>query len=165
MEKKFESNGYEQDLQAIKEFSTIKFKKNSLPHVFLLKEEFAKYWENDKEMQDYCLETTSNCILTSFGGLVIFDKPNIETSFRYSDIGQGQSFEEANEQEANFGEKQFLINNLADMREVLNLFEGKKNIPTKRQSICILQENTAISIQCFFLMSTKQKSKLGGLAI
>lgn len=120
-----EANGFEQDLQAIKEFSTIKFKKNSLPHEFLLKEEFAKIWENSKEMQDYCLRKTSNCILTSFGGLVTFDKPKIERRFcfGYSDCGQGQSFDEANEQEANFGEKQFLRNNLADMKRVLELFE------------------------------------------
>ena len=126
-----EANGYEQDLQAIKEFSTIKFKKNSLPHEFLLKEEFAKIWENSKEMQDYGLKKTSNCVLTSFGGLVAFDKPKIETKFcfGYSDCGQGQSFDEANQQKANFGEKQFLRNNLADMREVLNLFEGKKEYP------------------------------------
>lgn len=123
-----EANGYEQDLQAIKEFSTIKFKKNSLPHEFLLKEEFAKIWGNDKEMQDYCLKKTSNCVLTSFGGLVTFDKPKIETNFcfGYSGCGQGQSFDEANEQEADFGEEQFLTNNLADMQDALNLFEGKE---------------------------------------
>lgn len=120
-----EANGYEQDLQAIKEFSTIKFKKNSLPHEFLLKEEFAKIWENSKEMQDYCLKKTSNCVLTSFGGLVTFDKPKIETNFCFG-YGQIQSYQDANEQEANFGEKQFMKENLADMREVLNLFEGKK---------------------------------------
>lgn len=120
-----EANGYEQDLQAIKEFSTIKFKKNSLPHEFLLKEEFAKIWEKDKGMQDYCLKKTSNCVLTPFGGLVTFDKPRIETNFCFG-YGQIQSYQDANEQEANFGEKQFLKNNLADMREVLNLFEGKK---------------------------------------
>lgn len=122
-----EANGYEQDLQAIKEFSTIKFKKNSLPHEFLLKEEFAKIWENDIRMQGYCLKKTSNCVLTSFGCLVTFDKPKIETRFcfGYSDFGQGQSFDEANEQEANFGEKQFLRNNLADMKRTLELFENE----------------------------------------
>lgn len=120
-----DANGYEQDLQAIKEFSTIKFKKNSLPHEFLLKEEFAKIWEKDKGMQDYCLKKTSNCVLTSFGCLVTFDKPKIKTRFcfGYSDFGQGQSFDEANQQEANFGEKQFLRNNLADMKRTLELFE------------------------------------------
>ena len=124
-----EANGYEQDLQAIKEFSTIKFKKNSLPHEFLLKEEFAKIWENDKGMQDYCLQKTSNCVLTSFGGLVTFDKPKIETrfSFGYHDSATDtESYDAANDACENFGEKQFLRNNLADMREVLNLFEGKK---------------------------------------
>lgn len=122
-----DANGYEQDLQAIKEFSTIKFKKNSLPHEFLLKEEFAKIW-NDEHMQSYCLKTVSNCVRTSFGGLVIFEKPKIETNFCFG-YGQGRSYDDATEQEANFGEKQFLKNNLADMQEDLNLFEGKKEYP------------------------------------
>lgn len=117
-----EANGYEQDLQAIKEFSTIKFKKNSLPHEFLLKEEFAKIWENSKEMQDYCLKKTSNCVLTSFGGLVTFDKPKIETNFCFG-YGQIQSYQDANEQEKNFGEKQFLKENLAKMQHALGLYE------------------------------------------
>ena len=75
-----EANGYEQDLQAIKEFSTIKFKKNSLPHEFLLKEEFAKIWVSE-HMRSYCLKEVSNCVRTSFGGLIIFEKPKIETNF------------------------------------------------------------------------------------
>lgn len=123
-----EANGYEQDLQAIKEFSTIKFKKNSLPHEFLLKEEFAKIWENDKGMQNYYLKNTSNCVLTSFGGLVTFDKPKIETRFcfGYSDCGQGQTYNDAQKESENFGEEQFLKENLADMKHALDLFEGKK---------------------------------------
>ena len=122
-----EANGYEQDLQAIKEFSTIKFKKNSLPHEFLLKEEFSKIWVSE-HMRSYCLKKVSNCVRTSFGGLIIFEKPKIETNFcfGYSDLGQGQTYYEANEQEADFGEEQFLANNLADMQDALNLFEGKE---------------------------------------
>lgn len=124
-----EANGYEQDLQAIKEFSTIKFKKSSLPHEFLLREDFAKIWENSKEMQGYCLKNTSNCILTSFGGLVTFDKPKIETNFCFGyhdSMTDTESYDAANDACENFGEKQFLKENLADMQEVLNLFEGKK---------------------------------------
>lgn len=121
-----EANGYEQDLQAIKEFSTIKFKKNSLPHEFLLKEEFAKIWKKDKGMQDYCLKKTSNCVLTSFGGLVTFDKPKIETRFcfGYHDSATDtESYDTANDACENFGEKQFLKKNLADMQHALGLYE------------------------------------------
>lgn len=124
-----EANGYEQDLQAIKEFSTIKFKKNSLPHEFLLKEEFAKIWENDKGMQDYCLKNTSNCILTSFGGLVTFDKPKIETRFCFGyhdSMFDTESYDTANDRCEKFGEEQFLAENLKDMKHALDLFEGKK---------------------------------------
>lgn len=123
-----EANGYEQDLQSIKEFSTIKFKKNSLPHEFLLKEEFAKIW-NDEHMRNYCLKTVSNCVRTSFGCLVTFDKPKIETRFCFGyhdSMTDTESYDAANDACKNFGEKQFLKENLADMREVLNLFEGKK---------------------------------------
>lgn len=110
-----EANGYEQDLQAIKEF--------------FLKKEFAKIWGKDKGMQDYCLKNTSNCILTSFGGLITFDKPKIETRFcfGYHDSATDtESYDAANDACENFGEKQFLKENLAYMREVLSLFEGKK---------------------------------------
>lgn len=100
---------------------------NCLPHELLLKEEFAKIW-NSERMRNHCIKKVSNCVLTSFGGLVEFEKPSIKTRFcfGYSDLGQGQSFNEANEEWAKFGEKQFLENNLADMKETLNLFEGKK---------------------------------------
>lgn len=121
-----DANGYEQDLQAIKEFSTIKFKKNSLPHEFLLKEEFAKIWGKDKGMQDYCLKKTSNCVLTSFGGLVTFDKPKIKTRFcfGYHDSATDtESYDAANDACENFGEKQFLKENLADIQHALGLYE------------------------------------------
>lgn len=120
-----EANGYEQDLQAIKEFSTIKFKKNSLLHEFLLKEEFAKIWK-DKNMQDYCLKKVSNCVRADFGGLVEFEKPNIETRFcfGYHDSATDtESYDAANDACENFGETQFLRSNLKDMREALRLFE------------------------------------------
>lgn len=123
-----EANGYEQDMQAIKEFSTIKFKKNFLPHVFLLKEEFAKIWVSE-HMRNYCLKTVSNCVRTSFGGLVIFEKPKIETNFCFGyhdSMTDTESYDAANDACKNFGEKQFLANNLADMQDALNLFEGKK---------------------------------------
>lgn len=123
-----EANGYEQDLQSIKEFSTIKFKKNSLPHEFLLKEEFSKIWVSE-HMRSYCLKEVSNCVRTSFGGLVIFEKPKIETNFCFGyhdSMTDTESYDAANDACENFGEKQFLANNLADMQDALNLFEGNK---------------------------------------
>lgn len=120
-----EANGYEQDLQAIKEFSTIKFKKNSLPHEFLLKEEFSKIWVSE-HMRSYCLKTVSNCVRTSFGGLVIFEKPKIETNFCFGyhdSMTDTESYDAANDACENFGEKQFLANNLADMQHALGLYE------------------------------------------
>lgn len=125
MEKKFESNGYEQDLQAIKEFSTIKFKKNSLPHEFLLKEEFAKIWVSE-HMRSYCLKEVSNCVRTSFGGLIIFEKPKIETNFCFGyhdSMTDTESYDAANDACENFGEKQFLKKNLAEMQHALELYE------------------------------------------
>ena len=123
-----EANGYEQDMQAAREFRTVKFRKNSLPHEFLLKEEFARAW-NDPRMRDYCLKTTSNCVRTSFGGLVTFEKPSIETKFcfGYHDSATDtESYDGANEQCENFGEKQFLAKNLSEMKQVLTLFEKGK---------------------------------------
>lgn len=120
-----EANGYEQDLQSIKEFSTIKFKKNSLPHEFLLKEEFAKIWVSE-HMRSYCLKEVSNCVRTSFGGLIIFEKPKIETNFCFGyhdSMTDTESYDAANDACENFGEKQFLKKNLAEMQHALELYE------------------------------------------
>lgn len=122
-----EANGYEQDMQAVKEFASIKIKKNSLPHEFLLREEFAKIHPNSESMRKYCLGTISNCVKTSFG-LVIFDKPQIETSFcfGYSDFGQGQTYQEARKAEKNFGEAMFLHKNLSSMKRELERFKEQE---------------------------------------
>lgn len=121
-----EAKGYEQDLESLKEFRTIKVKKSSLPHEYLLQEEYANIWASDKRMQEYCMKEISNCVFTSFGGLVVFEKQKIDTKFcfGYSDCGQGQSYEDAQKAEDSFGAASFLKANLKNMDEVLQLFSG-----------------------------------------
>lgn len=158
-----EANGYEQDLQAIKEFSTIKFKKNSLPHEFLLKEEFAKIWVSE-HMRSYCLKTVSNCVRTSFGGLVIFEKPKIETNFCFGyhdSITDTESYDTANDACENFGEKQFLKKNLADMQHALGLYEysAKHEGPAVKQLYFAKRDSCSNIYKDLFLDEYDAKDK------
>lgn len=158
-----EANGYEQDLQAIKEFSTIKFKKNSLPHEFLLKEEFAKIWVSE-HMRSYCLKTVSNCVRTSFGGLVIFEKPKIETNFCFGyhdSITDTESYDTANDACENFSEKQFLKKNLADMQHALGLYEysAKHEGPAVKQLYFAKRDSCSNIYKDLFLDEYDAKDK------
>lgn len=163
-----ESKGYEQDLQAIKEFKTIKFKRNYLPYELLLKKEYAKAWDSP-EMQDYCMKETSNCIRTSFGGLVVFNKPTIETKFCFGyhhSSRDTESYDNANKMCSDFGEKNFIDKNLKKIKEILDLFEGKKKYDYEEsKKLYFIKKYDNSNIYNFYLLDehTANEWKLGKL--
>ncbi len=85
-------------------------------------QEMAKVDGNSKSMMDYHEKCFSSAVRLENGGLVVFEKPRIETSFcfGYSDCGQGQTFDEAcKAEEAANSESYFLNRNLSDFDERL----------------------------------------------
>lgn len=120
-------NGYEQDTASVKDFEKVdnpKVGKKKLPHELELKEEYAKIWQGDEGMQKYCMKKVSNCIKTSFGGLVVFEKPDIKTNFCFGYYDDEESYNIAQEACKNVGESQFLHENLEEMKGILQRLEG-----------------------------------------
>ena len=95
----------------------------------LYKEEMQKIWKNNDKMVDYELKKVNYIVPLNNGDYFIIDKPTIEKSFcfGYSDCGQGQSFEEAQEAaEAADNEKYFMEKNLHDINRTIEEFETKR---------------------------------------
>lgn len=95
----------------------------------LYKEGMIKVWKNDNKMVDYELKKVNYIVPLNNGDYFIIDKPSIEKSFcfGYSDCGQGQSFEEAQEAAAAAdNEKYFMEKNLHDINKIIAEFETKR---------------------------------------
>ena len=68
------------------------------------RQELEKVWKNDTDMVEYCIKQTQSLVKLSTGQLFATDKPSIETRFcfGYSDIGQGPSYDECNDEMDDF---------------------------------------------------------------
>lgn len=66
--------------------------------------EMRKVWGSDQSMIDYCIRSTSQCVVLSDGKMMVkFEQPRIEKDFcfGYSTCGQGMEYDEARDVERN----------------------------------------------------------------
>lgn len=94
--------------------------------------EWAKVWKDDKSMLDYERKRFSGAVRLQNGGILFFEKPSMKTEFcfGYSSCGQGQSYDEAREEERLAGtEDYFLHANLDDMDGGIKALECNCRFP------------------------------------
>lgn len=131
--------GYEQDMEAIKEFNAKqKVTATATLKVEYATDELAKELEKmlsqvykpeyvEQKAKEQAKETP--CIKLSDGKLVVFEKPKMEKDFcfGYSDWGQGLTYERANElcRAYSSDPKYFINDNLAQFKGFVNYKDGK----------------------------------------
>ena len=95
----------------------------------LYKNEMMETWHGDQKMVDFELKNCNYIVQLNNGDYYIIEKPRIEKDFcfGYSDCGQGQSFDEAQETaQAAHNEKYFMDQNLKDINETIQEFETRR---------------------------------------
>ena len=96
----------------------------------LYKNEMIETWHNDKRMVDFELENCNYIVALENGDYYVIEKPRIEKDFcfGYSDCGQGQSFDEAQDAAiAADNEKYFMDKNLKNINETIQEFETRRS--------------------------------------
>jgi hypothetical protein len=70
-----------------------------IDNVFIeIQHEYAKIWEDKKDMQDYCNGRVNNGLILENGSIVIFEKPRIKKDFCFSTDINGMYSEEKTNQ-------------------------------------------------------------------
>lgn len=106
---------------------TYNVKESSLYELY--KEEMEIIWKNNEKMVKYELDKANYIVPLNSGDYYIIEKPDIKKDFcfGYSDCGQGQSFDEAQEAaEAADNEKYFMEKNLHSINETIAEFETRR---------------------------------------
>lgn len=95
----------------------------------LYKKEMSIVWHNDQRMIDYELKEANYIVPLNNGDYFVINKPRIEKDFcfGYSDCGQGQSFDEAQETaQAAHNEDYFMKENLKDINKKIEELETRR---------------------------------------
>jgi len=113
--------------EATAEKETYSFKDSPLYELY--KNEMIETWHNDQKMVDYELKKVNYIVPLNNGDYYIIEKPSIEKHFcfGYSDCGQGQSFDEAQETaRAADNEQYFMDQNLKSINNTIAELETRR---------------------------------------
>lgn len=154
-----EDNGAEQDFDAVNEFwqkriaepiAKAMHKANDWKEC--VRAEYEKMYPNDHKHVEWRISQCSTALRFSDGLIMEFGKPKIETEFcfGYSDFGQGPTREEAYAQRNNFGESQFLRENLREFdKDIKQLEELSDN-----ENVYLSKATCIESLFCYYFIAT-----------